>query len=71
MKKSVTILMLVASISGAIFQSCTGKTGEKIEIPTTVSEPTAISKEDAAAATVLNLQAALKEKQLQVPNMLL
>jgi len=61
MKKSVIILMFVVSISGAIFQSCTGKTGEKIEEPTTVvTEPAAISKEDEAAATVINLQAAFK-----------
>ncbi len=60
MKKSVIILMFAASISGALFQSCTGKTAEKIEIPTTTTEPVAISKEDAATATIVNLQAAFK-----------
>lgn len=60
MKKSVIILMFVVSISTIVFQSCTDKTGKKIEIPTTNTEPVTFSKEDAAAATILNLQAAFK-----------
>lgn len=60
MKKSTLILILVASISGAIFESCTGKTAEKSELDKPVVETAAISKEDATAATITNLQAAFK-----------
>jgi rubrerythrin len=60
MKKSVIILMLVASVSGAIFQSCKDKDGEKSELQKPVTESTSVSKEDADAATTINLQAAFK-----------
>ncbi len=60
MKKSALVLILVASISGAIFESCTGKTAEKSELDKPVVETAAISKEDATNATITNLQAAFK-----------
>ncbi|MBK5209579.1 MAG: rubrerythrin family protein [Flavobacteriaceae bacterium] len=60
MKKSIIILMFIASISGAIFQSCTGKAAEKNELQKPVAEAKEVSVEDAAAATLQNLQAAFK-----------
>lgn len=52
--------MFIASISGAIFQSCTGKAAEKNELQKPVAEAKEVSVEDAAAATLQNLQAAFK-----------
>lgn len=60
MKKSVIILMFIASISGAIFQSCTGKTQGKNELQKPIAEAKEVSAEDAATATLQNLQAAFK-----------
>ena len=60
MKKSVIILMFIASISGAIFQSCTGKTEKKDELQKPVAQIVEEPTVDFAAATITNLQTAFK-----------
>ena len=60
MKKSIIILMFIASISGAIFQSCTGKSSEKSDLQKPISQTTLASNEDLAAVTMQNMQTAFK-----------
>ena len=60
MKKSIIILMFVVAISGAIFQSCTGKSSEKNDLQKPISKTTEASNEDLAVMTMQNMQTAFK-----------
>ena len=60
MKKSILILIFAITISGVIFQSCKEKGTEKGEMQNPISETKEVSVEDAAAATLQNLQDAFK-----------
>lgn len=60
MKNSVIILMFVIAISGAIFQSCTGKSNKKSDLKKPIAQTTKVSMEDLAAITIQNMQAAFK-----------
>lgn len=60
MKKSVLILIFAITISGVIFQSCKEKVTENGEMQNPISETKEVSVEDAATATLQNLQDAFK-----------
>ena len=60
MKKSILILIFAITITGVIFQSCKEKEKEKGEMQNPISETKEVSVEDAAAATLQNLQDAFK-----------
>lgn len=60
MKKSVIILMFVVAISGAIFQSCTGKSSDKSDLKKPIAQTAEVSIADLEAVTIQNLQAAFK-----------